>query len=270
MIKKLLLAATLAMFVAPAVAVESIGTVTIPYKEYEALKQATEAVKEDQYWNMTFLQILDKDNNNYKVAWDKYEFWSLRRIYLDSAVSGGSAEAVIEKIETLNLIDARPITLVVNSPGGSVFDGFEILNAMNNSTAQINTVCDGWAMSMAAVIFANGSHRMMNQGCIFMIHEVATGAPGGQTTTHIKFAETVINVENVLAEILSENSGLSVKDVRRVWEYETFYNAYETVALGFADKVIGTTKRSAAEHTIPDILLPLNKMRRTYEERLTK
>lgn len=265
-----LLALLSAVSLAPAAEAPSNGTITIPISEYEKLMKSEEAKKKDQYWNMSFEQILDKESNNYSQAWEKYDFWVLRTIYLDTGVNDSSAGALIRKIETLNRINSLPITMVINSPGGSVFAGFNILNAMNNSVAQINTECDGWAMSMAAVILSNGSLRSMNQGCIFMIHEVGTGAPSGQTTTHIKFAETIVNVENVLAEILSENSGLSVKDVRAAWEYETFYSAEETVTLGFADRVTGKTKRTAPARTIPEDLLPLNKMRRTLNERLTR
>jgi len=256
--------------VAPASVAETTGTITIPIKEFDDLKKSIEAEKEDQYWNMTFLQILNKENNDFARAWEKYEFWGLRHIYLTGNVTDGAASALIGKIEVLNQINFLPIKIIINSGGGSVFAGFNILNAMNNSFAQVNTECDGMALSMAAVILSNGGNRLVNQGCIFMIHEVSTGSPTGQTTVHIKFAETVINVENILAQILSENSGLSVKDVRAAWEYETFYDAYETVALGFADKVAGTTKRVAVERIIPDDLLPLNKMRSTFEERLTK
>lgn len=276
MIKKTLALAL--AFVVPtvlAVAAEtpSTGTITIPIKEYEQLNKSIEADKDKQYWNMTFEQILKKENNNYSNAWGMYEFWNLRVVRLNDQVTENSVDVIIRQISTLNEIDAtKPITMVIDSPGGAVFAGFNLINAMNSSSAPVNTVCDGWAMSMAAVAFANGANRVANSGCVFMIHEVGSGAPGGQTTDHIKFAETIINVENILAKILSDNSGLSLKDVRTAWEYETFYNAEETVLLGFADEVGSRSKREsvAGSRTIPDFLLPVNKMRESFNERLTK
>lgn len=249
------------------------GTITISISEYEKLTKAEEAKKKDQYWNMTFEQILDKEGNNYTRAWEKYEFWVLRRVHLKGVVNDSSVDTLANQIETLNRIGmVKPLTIVIDSPGGGVLAGFRLLNAMNNSTVPVNTVCDGWAMSMAAVVLAYGSHREVNKGCVFMIHEVGTGAPGGQTTDHIKWAETVINVENILASILAESSGLSVKDVRAVWEYETFFNAEETVRLGFADEIIptGNPSQVPGSRTVPEDLLPLNKMRKSFDERLTK
>jgi ATP-dependent Clp protease protease subunit len=265
---------TLGLFTAPATyAAESntTGTITIPIKEYEELVENVKAEKEDQFWNMTFQQILDKENNNYAKAWEKYKFWNLRRISLDGPVNDSSVNKLLLQINTLNVIDSeKPITMYVDSPGGGVFAGFNLINGMNNSIAPINTVCDGWAMSMAAVVVSNGVEREANKGCVFMIHEVGTGGSSGQTTDHIKWAESIVNVENILATILSENSGLSVKDVRTVWQYETFYNAHETLALGFVDAVTSMPKTIRTSRSIPENLLPLNKMRDTLNERLTE
>jgi len=249
------------------------GTITIPIKEYDDLVSSVKAEKEDQFWNMTFQQILDKENNSYAKAWEKYSFWNLRRISLNGPVSDSSVNKLLLQINTLNVIDdKKPITMHIDSPGGGVLAGLNLINGMNSSVAPINTVCDGWAMSMAAVVLSNGVKREANKGCVFMIHEVGSGANGGQTTQHIKWAEAVVNIENILATMLSENSGLSIKDVRTVWEYETFYNAHETVALGFADAVTSMPKtvREAGSKAIPDDLIPLNKMRKTLDERLTK
>ena len=266
--------ALISLFAPSALAADPVqssnGTITIPIKEYEALQKSLDAGKDGKLWNMTFAQILEKENNNYSRAWELYEFWGLRTIRLNSDVSESTVKTLITQISTLNNVSTAAITMVIDSPGGSVLAGFNLLNAMNTSRAEINTVCDGWAMSMAAVILANGSHRTANQGCVFMIHEVATGAPGGQTTTHIKFAGMVVDIENMLAVILSENSGLSVKDVRKAWEYETFYNANEAMILGMVDEVDGKTKRTAEARTIPEWLEPLNKMRDGLNERLTK
>lgn len=249
---------------------DSTGTTTIPLKEYEKLKEKVEADKEKQHWNMSFEQILEKEDNNYTEAWEKYEFWNLRTIRLKGTVGGSSVTKLIRQISTLNEIDKlNPIIMIIDSPGGAVFPGFNLINAMNNSFAPIHTVCDGLAVSMAAVVLSNGSQRYVNSACIFMIHEVAGGGANGQTTDQIKTVDRFINVENILARILSDNSGLSVKDVRAVWEYETFYNAHETVMLGFADEVVGENV-IRDRRTVPYSLLPLNKLRDSFNERLTK
>ena len=245
----------------------SEGAISIPIKEYERLKEIEEGDKEKQYWTMSFEQILGKVNNDRAKAVDLYEFWVERKVELNGAVNGSSADYVISIIRTLNEIsEVLPITLIVNSPGGSVLDGLEILNAMDNSRAQVDTVCDTWAMSMGAIIFAHGTWRKAEPGCIFMIHEVGVGAQGGQTFDHVKWAETIIQVEDVLVQYLMADSGLDYDEVQTLMEYETWWNAQETKDLGFADEVLSLHFKEAID--IPENLLPANRMRKNFDKKL--
>lgn len=261
---------TLLAFLAfPAFANE--GTITIPYKEYEEMKKAIEADEGKQYWNMTFQQILDKERGNEKKAWGLYEFWVLRRVYLEGPVNGGSVSKAIDAFRVLSEIDTKkPIELVIRSPGGYVFDGLQLYNAMMTTEPPIHTVCDGLAMSMAAVILSAGDHRVARDGCIFMIHEMAGGAPGGQTTEQIKTADIYMSLENILTRILAENSGLSMADVRTLWALETWWNADEAKRLGFVDEVLSGKPRALAmgSRSIPEGYLPNERVVRHITERL--
>ena len=267
--RKLALAVIACVFAFPALAEESAGTITISVAEYERLKKATEAEGE-QYWDMTFQQILEKERGNEAKAWEKYEFYVLRRLHLDTAVSDSSVAAIIADLNVMNEISDKPVTLVINSPGGGVFAGLNLYNAMMASRSPVNTVCDGMAASMAAVLLSAGAHRTANDGCAYMMHEVGAGAPGGQTTDHIKWTDMIVSVENLLLQILSENSGLSMADVRTLGEFETFWNAEETLALGFVDEVTGGKPRdlAAGSRGIPSDLLPKKRIARQIAERM--
>lgn len=258
------------VFTAPALAnPSSDGAISIPLKEYERLKNLEEGDQKKQYWKMTFEQILQKENNRYASAWELYEFWVMRRIYLKGAVTSASTSKIIDQIEVLNKTGATPITLVIQSPGGDVLSGLSLVNVMKRSVAPVNTVCDNFAVSMGAVLFAVGKHRVADEGCIFMIHDVAVGAPGGQTMEHVKWTETVIEIENILIDILADSSGLSTKDVRTLMEYETFWDAEDTYRLGFADEFFFFSKNKE-EHKIPEDLLPINRMKTNFNEKLSK
>lgn len=245
------------------------ASITISVKEYERLKELEEGDKKKQYWKMTFEQILEKENNNISKAWDVYEYWVLRTVRLDGEVSGGSIESLVSEIEVLNQISAEPITLVVNSPGGSVLAGLNLVNAMESSPAPIHTVCDAWAMSMGAVIVAAGDHRTATEGCFFMIHEVAVGAPGGQTIEHIKWTDSVINVEELLVGLLAKYSGLAAPDVRALMQYETFWSGEEATRLGFFDQYV-SGGRDREPRVLPDDLRPENRMKRSLADKLNR
>jgi len=250
--------------------VKTEGAITITVQEYERLKELEEGDKRKQYWKMSFEQILEKENNNYAAAWDKYDFWVLRNIELAGTVDDSSVRRLIGEISTLNQISkTEPITLTINSGGGGVLSGLSLVNAMELSTAPVNTVCDGFAFSMAAVTFIAGSVRTANEGCLFMIHEVAVGAGGGQTREHVKWTETVIDVEALLVDIMSRRTGLDYAELQTLMEYESFWTAEEMVRLGFADVSIHPI-HLAPERDIPEDLLPLTRMRENYNQKLQK
>lgn len=254
----------------PALAQESNGNITIPIKEYEKLKSATEAKKDKQYWNMTFEQILDEENGDVEDAWELYRYYVLRELDVDGPIT--SVSDVISDMNVLSEIDSeKPVTLVITSPGGSVYSGFELYNAMMTLDAPVNTVCDGMAASMAAVLLVAGDHRTATPACHWMIHEVGGGVRmQGQTTDFIKLADYITHMENILLEIVSENTGLSMSDVRKLGEYETFYNSEEILRLGVVDEVISDKPRDVprGSRALPEDLLPINRMKKNLSDKL--
>jgi ATP-dependent Clp protease protease subunit len=269
-LKKILLAVSVCLGLGlPAFGGEN--SVTIPLVEYEKLKDLEEAKSKNQFWKMTFEQILEEKNGNVEAAWKIYDYYVLRNIYLNNTVTRISVDKLINDIRILNqLSPGKPITIKISSWGGSVFDGLRLYNSMMSSTSPVYTVCDGMAVSMAAVIMAAGDYRVAHEGCSFMVHQITAGAPGGNTIEQIVWAETILDVENMLLGILSKHSGLSPKDVRTLGEYETFYDADEIVRLGFADVSTSFTSTEEEIRTIPEDLLPLNRIRENLNERLAE
>ena len=263
---------TLGLSVGTAYSQQDGGTITIPLKEYERLKSLEEVKKEKRYWEMSYQQILSEIRDE-KRAWELYRFWNLRFIDFFGTVDYSSVNETIRKINILNEVQpGKSITIVFNSPGGYVYNGLMLYNVMKNSPSPINTVCDTMTASMAAVLFAAGVERTARPGCHFMIHELGGGLQmQGQTTDFLKVAEYAIDLESILFRILSEETGLSMKEIRKLGEYETFYDAYEIVRLGFADKVDPqvTPRFDSDSRDIPEELLPANRIKKNIEDKMT-
>ena len=280
MIKKLLTAMTglasiatvaFGLAVTPALAQSTDGTITISVREYKKMVEAIEADDKDKYWLMTYEQILEKERGNSKRAWELYEYWVLRTIYLRGTVNSSSVSTLIKDINILNEVSTfDPITIAIASGGGSVYDGLELYNAMLASRAPVNTRCDGMAASMAAVLLAVGDVRYASPACHFMIHEIAGNLPGGKSTDFLKWAEFAIDLEAMLFTILSENSGISMSDLRKMSIYEMFYDSEETLALGFIDEVLGSKPRTLADgsRVVPDELWPTNRIKRNLVDKV--
>ena len=76
-----------------------------------------------------------------------------------------------ESEETVKDYVRRPIKMIINSYGGTIYDGFGIIGVMENSKTPIHTYCYGSAMSMALLIFVSGHYRYANRLFTFMYHE---------------------------------------------------------------------------------------------------
>ena len=75
-------------------------------------------------------------------------------------------------------LDVDKINVYINSYGGEVAEGLAIYNSLKRHKAKIVTVCDGFACSVASVIFMAGDERVMNESSLLMIHNAWTWASG--------------------------------------------------------------------------------------------
>jgi ATP-dependent Clp endopeptidase proteolytic subunit ClpP len=140
-------------------------------------------------------------------------------------------------VKDLAQIDAPDITVRINSPGGSVFDGIAILNALRGHPAQITTVVDSLAASIASVIAMGGDKVVMNKNSTMMVHN-AWDIVAGNADELQKAADTLRSFSSNLASVYAEKAGGTVEDWQAVMDAETWYTADEAVAAGLADEVV--------------------------------
>ena len=87
-----------------------------------------------------------------------------------------SAVNLSKQLEALG--DVEQIDVHINSYGGEVAEGLAIYNALRRHKAKVRTYCDGFACSIASVIFMAGDERIMNESSLLMIHNAWTMAIG--------------------------------------------------------------------------------------------
>lgn len=141
-----------------------------------------------------------------------------------------------EVAERIAAIDADEILVVINSPGGSIFDGIAITNALRSHPARVVTRVDGLAASIASVIVQAGDERVMSPGAQMMIHR-ASGVSIGDADTMLQMAELLDRQDAVIAGLYVERGGQPIDDVKRWMADETWYDADEAVMAGLADRV---------------------------------
>ena len=192
---------------------------------------------------MLIPMVIDQTGNGER----SYDIYSRlledRVVFLNGPVNTQSANVVIAQLIYLEAKDpTKDISLYINSPGGSVSDGFAIFDTMNYIKCDVSTICVGMAASMGAFLLAAGTKgkRYALANSEVMIHQPLGGARGQATDIQIQ-AEHILKLKKRLTAILAENSGQPVEKVAADCERDYFMTAQEAKTYGLIDKVF--TKR---------------------------
>jgi ATP-dependent protease ClpP protease subunit len=148
---------------------------------------------------------------------------------------GVSAEDFVAE---LNAIDTPNINLRINSPGGDVFDGVAIAQALRQHPAKVHTQVDGLAASIASVIALAGDTVTMAKGAFFMIHQpwsIALGNAKDMRDT----ADLLDKISGSLVATYQDATGLEAETLREWMDAETWMTDQEAVANGFAGQIAG-------------------------------
>jgi len=134
----------------------------------------------------------------------------------------------------------KPINVRINSPGGFVYDGMVIYNALASHTGRVTVTVEGLAFSMASVIAMAGDVVRMYQASDFGIHRAWGMAVGNQKDMRAS-AEWLMTIDQHLVDIYSEKTGKDAGQINAWMDGEsdgTLFSAVDALANGFADEVI--------------------------------
>lgn len=143
----------------------------------------------------------------------------------------------LDLVADLDAISAPSIRVEINSPGGDVWDGVAIYNALRNHPATVTTRIDGMAASIASVIFQAGDHRVVHDSSQMMIHN-AWGMTVGDHQDHADMVGVLQQQDKVIAGIYAANSDADADHFQTLMDAETWMVGAEIVEHGLADQVI--------------------------------
>lgn len=156
-------------------------------------------------------------------------------IYDEIGYFGVSASDFVRDISG---IKASNITLRINSPGGDVFDGIAIFNAIQRHKANVTAYVDGIAASAASFIAMAADRVVMSPHAQMMIHE-ASGLCVGNAADMQQMANILDKSSDNIASIYAKKAGGSVAEWRARMQAETWLSDQEAVDLGLADAIDG-------------------------------
>jgi ATP-dependent Clp protease, protease subunit len=163
-----------------------------------------------------------------------------RIIFLGTPVTEDIANLIVAQLIHLESEDPdKDVSIYINSPGGSVYAGLAIYDAMQFIKPDVSTICVGVAMSMGALLLAGGaeSKRMALPNSKILIHQVSGGFSGQATDIEIH-AKEIIDVRRRLDEIISKHTGQPLDKVAKDTERDYFMSAEEAKEYKIVDRVI--------------------------------
>ena len=165
---------------------------------------------------------------------------SERIVYLGTEIDDGVANAVIAQLLHLSSENPeRPISLYINSPGGSISAMLAIYDAMQFVRPAVETVCVGQAAWTAAVLLAGGapgSRAILPHGRV-VLHQPATQGRGTIPDLILE-ADEVARVRLQLEEILAGHTGRTPEQVRQDTDRTLVLSGTEAVDYGIVDTVL--------------------------------
>ena len=163
-----------------------------------------------------------------------------RVVFLGGEVNEDTANLIVAQLVHLESDDPdKDIHLYINSPGGSIYAGLAIYDAMQFIKPDVQTICYGIAMSMGSFLLAGGADgkRLALPNSRILIHQPSGGFQGQSTDVEIH-AKEILALRARVDEIYAKHTGQTIERVHADMERDRYFTGAEAVAYGLADRVI--------------------------------
>lgn len=159
-------------------------------------------------------------------------------VFLYDAIGGWFGLNVSQFVKDLAALDVDEISLRVNCPGGDVYGGIAIMNALRRHPATVTATVEGMAASAASYIVQAADEVIMGRGAEMMIHD-AWGVAIGSADDMDKARQDLDRLSDTIAGLYADAAGGTTQDWRALMRAETWFTADEAVAAGLADRADG-------------------------------
>ena len=190
---------------------------------------------------MPLIPVVVEQDGRYERSFDIYSRLLRERIvFLGQPVDDQVANLITAQLLFLEGEDPdKDIAMYINSPGGEVYAGMAIYDAMQYVKPDVSTVCTGMGMSAAAMILSGGAagKRFALPNAKVMIHQGSGGFRGSPADIQIA-AKEILALTQRMAEIMSKHTGQPVERVMKDIDRDRFMTPEEAVEYGIVDAVM--------------------------------
>ena len=160
---------------------------------------------------------------------------SRAKINIYDAIGGWFGTNAADFVTEMDALDVDELEVHVNSPGGAVWDGIAIMNALKAHRARVTVIVDGIAASAASIVAMGGDEVVMAEGSQMMIHR-ASGSAWGNAAFLRDTAAILDKIDGNLTGIYARRAGGTRESWLELMTAETWYDAAEAVEAGLADR----------------------------------
>ncbi|MGO5417058.1 head maturation protease, ClpP-related [Collinsella sp. LCP19S3_B11] len=153
--------------------------------------------------------------------------------------------------------DVSQINVHINSYGGEVAEGLAIYSALRRHKARVRTTCDGFACSIASVIFMAGDERLMSDASLLMIHNAWTSAIGVNAADLRKLADDMDTITSASKSAYMARVSITEDELTDLMDAETWIGPSDAVDMGFATEIETFESGDKASQGARDALMAL-------------
>jgi ATP-dependent Clp protease protease subunit len=185
--------------------------------------------------------VIDSSDRGERV----YDIYSLllkeRIVFLGTGINDSVANVIVAQLLYLNSLDnKKQISLYINSPGGHVYAGLAIYDAMQMIQAPVSTVAVGITASMGTALLCSGAtgRRYALPHATIHMHPTGGGAQGYTEDVRIATREQE-RLQTQLFHLMGKHTGHTWKEIEDYFLRDKYLTAPEAKAFGLIDEVLG-------------------------------
>lgn len=182
---------------------------------------------------MPHFQRLDDEMN--------YALLQRRIVKMNDGINNMYSGYLMHQLYYLANQSNEPIHIIINSPGGYVYDGFFLYNTIKDIVEggiEVITEVRGLCASMATIILQAGSKRVARRTAKIMMHEVGSAAVGKASEMEEEIKE-IRKVNDQLRDIIAKKTGHSKESIDKMWsKKDVYFSAEEALKFRLIDEIL--------------------------------
>lgn len=208
-----------------------------------AISNGVSSLRQDRFFNGVVNPYIVEERTGNPLQIDVFsKLFTDRILVLGAEINEETANIINCQLLYLQADSSTdPITMYINSPGGSVYAGLSIYDTMQTITPPVHTICMGLAASMASVLLCcgeNGNRKALEHSRI-LIHQPMGGVPSGTQASDIEIANKEIQtLKSELYEIMAAHTGMALSEIISACDRDSWLRSFEAKEFGLIDEIV--------------------------------